>query len=148
MKRLLLFTTLIILLSSCTKGVIDVTPRSISGTWVVADASRSDGVGWQYFRSGLENGVFDFYRDGSAEYDDGYNLMRGSWRIVTVIGGYYDQYGNYYDRSHDVWEVNVYDRSTRASVDMYFDDIAVYSNRIIATNYDGRYISRYTFRRL
>lgn len=148
MKKLLLFTTLIIFLTGCTKTVIDAGPRSIAGTWVVSDAARYDRYGWQYFRSGLEDGVFDFYRNGSAEYDDGYNLMRGSWRIITVIGGYYDQYGNYYDRAHDVWEVNVYDSYTRASVDMYFDDIAVYNNRIVATNYNGTYISRYTFRRL
>ena len=136
------------LLTGCSKAVIDVSPRSITGTWVVSDAARSDGFGWQYFRSGLEDGVFDFYPNGSAVYDDGYNLMRGSWRIVTVIGGYYDQFGNYYDRAHDVWEVRVYDNNTGASVDMYFDDIEVYNNRIIATNYNGSYISRYTFRRI
>lgn len=148
MKKLLLFTTVIILLTSCSKGVINISSRSIEGTWVVTDAARNYGNSWQYFYSGLEEGVFDFYRNGSAEYDDGYNQMRGSWRIRTVIGGYYDQYGNYYDRAHDVWEVNVYDSYTGASVDMYFDEIAVSNNRIVATNYNGNYVSRYTFRRL
>jgi hypothetical protein len=148
MKKLLLFTTLIVLLSSCSKGVIVVDQRSIEGSWVLSDASRSNGYGWQYFNSGLEDGVFDFYRSGAAEYDDGYHLMRGSWRIRTVFGGYYDQYGNYYDRAHDAWEVNVYDSYTGGSIDMYFDEVVVYSNRIIATNYNGTYISRYTFRRL
>ncbi|MFW2478347.1 MAG: hypothetical protein ACN4EP_15610, partial [Sediminibacterium sp.] len=65
MKKLLLLTTLIVFFTSCTKSVVDISPRTISGTWVVTDAARSDGYGWQYFRSGLEEGVFDFYRDGS-----------------------------------------------------------------------------------
>lgn len=148
MKRLLLFSTLIVFLSSCSKIIVVPEQRSIEGSWVLAEASRSNGFGWQYFRSGLEDGVFDFYRNGDAEYDDGFSLMRGTWRIRTVAGGYYDQYGNYYDRLHDSWEVNVYDAYNRSSIDMYFDEIVVYNNRIVATHYDGYYIQRYTFRRI
>lgn len=148
MKKLILFSALIVILSSCSKIVVIPEQRSIEGSWVLAEAARSNGFGWQYFRSGLEEGVFDFYRNGVAEYDDGYSLMRGTWRIRTVGGGYYDQYGNYYDRLHDSWEVNVYDSYNRTSIDMYFDEIVVYNNRIVATHYDGYAILRYTFRRL
>lgn len=147
MKKLLLFSTLIILFSSCSKIGIAPATRSMEGTWVLSDASRSNGYGWQYFHSGLEDGIFDFYRNGRAEYDDGYHRMKGSWRIRTVIGGYYDQHGYYYDRAHDTWEVRVFDNYTGGSIDMYFDEVAVYNNRIVATHYDGYFILRYTFRR-
>jgi hypothetical protein len=148
MKRFLLFSTLIVFLSSCSQTVIVPEQRSIAGTWVLSEASRSDGFGWQYFRSALEEGVFDFYRNGDAEYEDGYSLMRGTWRIRTVAGGYYDQHGNYHDRVHDIWEVNVRDPYNRTSIDMFFDEIVVYNDRIIATHYDGYYIQRYIFRRI
>jgi hypothetical protein len=44
--------------------------------------------------------------------------------------------------------VNVYDSYNRTSIDMYFDEIVVYNNRIVATHYDGYYIQRYIFRRV
>lgn len=147
MKKGLLISIAILLLTSCSKDLVVPDRLSVSGTWVLAEAARSNGYGWQYFNTGLENGIFDFYHDGAAEYSDGYHFMRGIWTIRTVVGGYYDQYGNYYHDAHETFEVHVYDAHTRGSVDLYFDEVVIYSNRMVATNYNGSYISRYVFRR-
>ena len=148
MKKIILFSTLICLFASCSKTIQVPLQQSVAGTWVVADASANDGYGWQYIRTGLENGVFDFYQSGAATYDDGYHLMRGSWGIHTEISGYYDQYGTYRHQQHQVWEVTAYDSYTGGSLDMHFDDVVVYGNTIVATYDDGRTIYRYTFRRV
>ncbi|GAC1437941.1 MAG: hypothetical protein NVSMB63_00630 [Sediminibacterium sp.] len=113
----------------------------------MTESAQNSGYGWRYFNSGLEKGVFDFYSNGTARYDDGYNLMQGSWSSRIIVGSYYDQYGNYYNDSHQAFELHVYDNYTKGSIDLLFDDIVVYGNSIIATNYNGSYISRYIFKR-
>ncbi len=147
MKKLFLIAGLLVLLSSCSKSVLTTYPPDVSGTWTLAEASRSNGLGWQYINSNLDGGLFDFYRSGAATYDDGHNLMRGSWKIYTRNSGYYDQYGQYYNQLHHVFEVNVYDGYTGASVDMYFDQVIRSGNLLIAAHYDGYYVYRYVFQR-
>lgn len=139
--------TLLFLTQSCVKTVVGTTQPPVAGSWVLSESSRSSGNGWYYFNTGLENGVFRFYNNGTAEYDDGYNFMRGSWRIRTIRSGYYDQYGNYYNDLHDSFEIHVYDPVTAGSADLLFDDITYTGSRLIATNYNGYTIARYTFRR-
>ena len=150
MKKYLLYLPLILILflaQSCRKGVLVPLEPPVAGSWILSESSQSSGNGWYYFNTGLEDGVFDFYSNGAARYDDGYSLMKGSWSIHTVRGGYYDQYGNYYNDLHDSFEVHVYDSYTNGSVDLYFDDVVFTGNKIIATNYNGNTISRYIFRR-
>ena len=132
---------------SCVKSVPGPAVLPVSGSWVLSESSQNNGFGWHYFNTGLESGVFSFYNDGTAKYDDGNNLMRGSWDIRSVSSGYYDQYGNYYNDIHDSFEIHVYDNYTHASADLYFDDVLFTGNRIIATNYNGSMISRYIFSR-
>ncbi len=149
MKKIYLTVSLFIILISfqgCIKSVW-VPDAPVNGSWVLSESSRNNGSGWNYFNTGLEAGVFDFYNNGSAQYDDGYNLMRGSWNIRQVSAGYYDQYGNYYNDVHDSFEIHLYDNVTHAAADLYFDDAVFTGNRIIATNYNGSTISRYVFRR-
>jgi hypothetical protein len=95
----------------------------------------------------LKGGIFDFYNDGAAEYDDGNVLMTGNWNIRTISSGYYDEYGNYYSDLHDSFEIHVYDSYTHSSADLYFDDVRFTGNKIIATNYYGGVISKYVFGR-
>lgn len=150
MKKGLHYFSLLLLLffaQGCVKHVYTPDLPPVAGSWVLSESSQNNGGGWQYFNTGLESGVFDFYNNGSATYDDGYNLMRGSWSIRTVSSGYYDQYGNYYSDLHDSFEVHVYDNYTHGSADLYFDDVVFTGNKIIATNYNGNTISKYIFRR-
>jgi hypothetical protein len=60
------------------------------GSWVLNDASKGNASGWQPLYTGLENGVFTFYTNGGASYDDGYHLYQGNLSITTVSSGYYD----------------------------------------------------------
>ena len=150
MKKVLRYLPLLAVLffaQGCVKSVLvsDIPP--ISGSWVLAESSKSSGNGWYYFNTGLESGVFDFYNNGSAKYDDGYNLMKGSWNIRSSSSGYYDQYGTYFSDVHESFEIHVYDNYTHGSADLYFDDVVFTGGRIIATNYNGGIISRYIFKR-
>lgn len=150
MKRWLpIFGLLSVLLfaQSCSKQSWAPNIPPVAGTWVLAESSQNNGYGWHSFSTGLESGVFDFYNNGQATYDDGYNLMRGSWLIQTVSTGYYDQYGDYYENLHDAMEIHLFDNQTKASADLYFDDVVFTGSQIIATNYQGAMISRYIFRR-
>jgi hypothetical protein len=150
MKKSLLYLTLLAFLffaQSCVKSVVVADIPPVAGSWVLSESTQSTGNGWHYFNTGLESGVFDFYNDGSAQYDDGVNLMRGSWQIRTISSGYYDEYGTYYSDLHDSFEVHVYDNYTHNSADLYFDDVRFTGNKIIATNYYGGVISKYIFRR-
>lgn len=144
--RFLPFLLVLVLAQGCVKTVV-VPDAPVTGSWVLSESTHYNGSSWYYFNTGLEKGVFDFYSNGSAKYDDGYNLMRGNWQIHTVSAGYYDQYGNYYNDLHDTFEIHVYDNYTHGSADLYFDDAVFTGNRIIATNYNGGTISRYIFRR-
>lgn len=150
MKKYLRYLPLLFILlfaQSCVKSVPGPVVLPVSGSWVLSESSQNNGFGWHYFNTGLESGVFSFYNDGTAKYDDGINLMRGSWDIRSVSSGYYDQYGNYYNDIHDSFEIHMYDNYTHASADLYFDDVLFTGNRIIATNYNGTMISRYIFSR-
>jgi hypothetical protein len=150
MKRSLRYIPLLLLIlfvaQGCTKSVI-IADVPVAGTWTLNESYQSTGNGWRAVSTGLEGGVFNFYNSGSAEYDDGYNLMSGNWNIRRVLSGFYDEYGTYYNELHDSFEVHVYDSYTHGSVDLYFDDVRFTGNKIIATNYNGGIISKYIFRR-
>lgn len=143
----LFFVFIVLLAQGCSKGVLVPNQSSITGTWMLSESSQSNGIGWHYFNTGLEGGVFSFYNNGSARYEDEYSQMNGSWDIRTVSAGYYDQYGKYYNDIHEMFELHVNDRYTNNSIDLYFDDIVITGNSIIATSYNGNTISRYVFRR-
>ena len=150
MKKYLRYLPLLfilLLIQSCTKRVTVPEQAPVTGSWVLSESSQTSGNGWHYFNTGLESGVFDFYNDGAAKYDDGYNIMKGSWTLRTVSDAYYDQYGNYYNDLHDTFEVHVYDSYTHDSADLYFDDVVFVGDKIIATNYSGNTISKYVFKR-
>ncbi len=148
MKKMLPIVSCILvllLLQSCSKSVIQPYQTNITGNWVLAESSENYGNGWRYFNTGLEGGNFTFYANGNASYSDGYNRMEGYWNIRTISGGYYDQYGNYYNNIHEMFEVHLNDRFTYNTIDLNFDDVMVTGNRIIATSYSGGVISRYIF---
>ena len=133
--------------TSCTKEVIVAPQPPLAGSWVLTGAEREDSKGWFTYNTGLENGVFYFYNDGSAEYINGNLDLRGSWFTTTVSGGYYDEYGNYVSNVHTAMEVHLADYYSSSSVNLNFDDITLYNNRFVATNYDGLGVDRYYFAR-
>lgn len=151
MKRLLLISTTILLLfsfSSCTKTVVVADGgMPVAGSWVLAGASQHTSYGWQLVHTGLENGVFDFYNGGGATYSDATTNMQGSWAMRYTSGGYYDRYGDYYSGSHYAFEIHLRDRYSAGSVDLFFDEAIVSGNTLIATYYNGNYVSRYVFNR-
>ena len=150
MKKWLPFSfglILMIMAQSCSKTMVGPNRSNIAGTWVLSESTQNNGYGWHYVNTGLENGVFSFYNNGAARFDDGYNLMNGNWNIELVSTGYYDQYGTYYSDLHEMWEMHVNDALTHNSLDLYFDDIYVTGSRIIATSYQGNTISKYVFSR-
>lgn len=135
-----------IFFSSCVKSV-DVYNDPIVGSWILNDASKGNANSWYPLFTGLENGVFSFYANGGATYDDGYNLYQGSWSINAVSSGYYDYYGNYYVDYHDAMQVRL--RSNNGtSINLYFDDVSFNSaNYFSATYYRNYSVERYGFKR-
>ncbi len=151
MKTFLRFTTLIFtasfLLISCSKNV-GVVASPIEGSWVLIDAAQGNSFGWRPLYTGLERGVFTFYANGSAAYDDGFSKYQGNWAISTVSTGYYDYYGTYYTDYHDAMQVRLRDYTTNSTINLYFDDVNFNSgNYFTGTYYNNNSIERYRFSR-
>lgn len=146
-----LFVVPVLLFASCKKGVWvpdrPFGPADITGRWYLAEAAQNNGGGWNYVKTGLEKGTFSFYSSGAARYEDGYNIMTGTWDIFTLSDGYYDRYGDYYTNVHQAFRVRVFDSYTNNSVELYFDNIVSSGGNLIATSYNGRTVSRYIFAR-
>jgi hypothetical protein len=125
-----------------------VAPQSpITGSWILSSALEGDVYGWQPFYTGLENGIFDLYENGAAQYSDGHVVLQGNWYISNTSGGYYDEYGSYYVGTHQSFDIHVSDYYTSSNVDLHFDNVKVFGNQLVATYYNGTYIESYTFRR-
>jgi hypothetical protein len=150
MKRMIhtlaLLFTVTILFSSCVKSV-ELYVDPIVGSWVLSNASKGNANGWQSLNTGLETGVFTFYTNGGATYNDGYRLYQGNWSITTVSSGYYDYYGNYYVDYHNAMQVSL--RSTNGiTINLYFDDVDFSSSNYFSATYYRNYsVERYGFRR-
>ncbi len=151
MKSCLRFICLLItitLLQSCRKEISSPPQNPVIGSWILSDASESDGYTWQPFTTGFENAVFNFYSNGSVQYNDGHIIMVGNWYLQTSANGYYDAYGNFYTNSHQTFEVHTADVYSNNTLDLYFDDINfINNNQFVATYYDGSFIQRYSFSR-
>jgi len=133
-------------LSGCSKVMIDIQP-SIVGSWVLTDAAHKDSYGWYSVSTGVENGIFYFYNNGQAKYVENGTTLNGTWNMETLTTGYYDEYGNFYTNSHEALAIHVANYSGSDVVDMSFDDVKVYANSFVATNYTKDYIGRYRFSR-
>ena len=153
MKSILRLSTLAILslflLSSCVKEVtVAVTTESpITGSWILNSAAEGDSKGWSPFYTGLENGVFTMYNNGSATYADADVSMSGQWYITTTTGAYFDEYGSYYNDIHQALQLHLSDPYTHSSIDLNFDNVDFYNNSFVATYFNGNLIERYSFGR-
>ena len=132
--------------TGCSK-VIFYDEDPIVGSWVLTDAAHKDAYGWYPVNTGIERGVFTFYTNGSATYSEAGITMHGSWQLYNNNGGYYDENGNYYSDSHQSLQVNVSDGYGDENINMYFENVRIYNNRFVATNYNNHYIERYRFSR-
>lgn len=149
MKSIIRFSLLIAAiasLSACSKVTIDVQP-SISGSWVLTDAAHKDAYGWYTVNTGVENGVFTFYNNGRARYVENGVILEGTWNLQTITDGYYDEYGNYYTDRHQSMSIHVSNYYGDDTIDMYFDNVKIYANTFVGTNYNKDYIGRYRFSR-
>ena len=144
MIRLVVVCFMALAFGSCRKTVV-VPENPLAGSWYISSVAETDGYNWQPVVTGLENGIFDFYDNGAAQYTDGSTGMQGVWFIHTLSGGYYDQYGNYYTDVHQSLDIQLEDPYTHGSIHLYFDDVQLYGNRFYATYYNGRTIERFTF---
>ncbi|MBN9298790.1 MAG: hypothetical protein J0I41_17415 [Filimonas sp.] len=146
--RLTLVASVIIFLSSCTRSRYDDGYYNpVVGSWVLTDAAQGGYYGWQSIYTGLENGVFNFYSSGTITYRDARNSMRGDWYMRRVSGGYYDEFGNYYNDIHDELELHLVDSYTGATMDLYFNDVGFTNNRMVTTYHNNNYVVRYRFAR-
>jgi hypothetical protein len=134
-------------ISSCIRKEV-VTPQNpIVGSWVLANSDESDGYSWSPFYTGLENGVFYLYSNGTAEYEDGNVIMQGSWYMPAVSGPYYDENGYYQNSYHNSLQLHLSDYGTHSTIDMTFDHVTFTGNRFVATYDNGSTIERYWFSR-
>ncbi|CAN5192354.1 hypothetical protein BH11BAC6_BH11BAC6_08120 [soil metagenome] len=151
MKSILHFSTLSILsiffLVSCTKVAVVIPQSPITGSWRITASAEGDSYGWTSFSTGLETGVFTMYENGSATYDEANITMQGSWSITTVSGGYFDEYGSYYNGAHNQLRLHLSDAYTHSSIDLNFDNVTFYNGHFTATYFNGSLIERYTFSR-
>lgn len=134
--------------SGCIKVVeAPVTIAPITGSWVLTSASEGDAYSWQSFYTGVENGSFYFGNDGTAQYTEGNITMQGNWYITNVNGGYYDEYGSFYNGNHQQLVLHLSDYYTHSTIDLSFDNVSFYGNQFVATYFNGNYIERYYFGR-
>lgn len=149
MKSIIRLSLLIVVVASlpaCSKVIVEAQPV-ITGSWILTDAAQKDAYGWYTVNTGVENGVFTFYNNGHARYVENGVVLEGTWNIQTLTSGYYDEYGNYYTNSHQSMSIHVSNYYGDDTVDMYFDNIRVYANSFVGTNYNKDYIGRYRFAR-
>ena len=149
MKPILRLTFLFIAiasLASCSKVVIDIQP-TITGSWVLTDAAQKDAYGWYTVNTGIEKGVFTFYNNGRARYVENGVTLEGTWSMRSMSTGYYDEFGIYFTNSHQDLSIHVSNYYGDDTIDMYFDNVKVYGNSFVATNYANNYIGRYRFSR-
>jgi hypothetical protein len=146
--RLTLLFVVVASFASCTKvGVIvDIQP-TLTGSWVLTDASQKDAYGWYGVTTGVENGVFTFYSNGQATYVENGSTLKGTWSMQTASTGYYDEGGIYYNNAHQDLQIHVSNYKGDDVVDMYFDNVNIYPNSFVATNYMNHTIGRYKFSR-
>jgi len=150
MKPILRLTFLLVTIASvaasCSKVVIDVQP-TITGSWVLTDAAQKDAYGWYTVNTGVEAGVFYFYNNGRAKYVENGTTLDGTWSMRSITTGYYDEFGVYFTNSHQDLSIHVSNYYGDDTIDMYFDNVKVYSNSFVATNYTNNSVGRYRFSR-
>jgi hypothetical protein len=154
MKRLLLFAfiaVVVVSFSSCAK-VVDVPSQPVvsplAGSWIISSAEESNGYDWQPISLAYEQGIFDFYDQGSVQYKDASIVLSGTWYTVSSVDSYYDEYGNYYSGAHRGLEMNITDFYSGNSLILSFDYIRFTSaNSFVATYFDGKYTQRVNFNR-
>jgi hypothetical protein len=144
--RLTFLFIAIVSLASCSKVVVDVQP-TITGSWVLTDAAEKDAYGWYTVNTGVENGIFYFYNNGRAKYVENGATLEGTWTMRTITTGYYDEFGVYFTNSHNDLSIHVSNYYGDDTIDMYFDNVKIYSNSFVATNYANNSIGRYRFSR-
>jgi len=153
MKSILRLTFLLVAIASvaasCTKVVVDnVQPQpTITGSWVLTDAAQKDAYGWYTVNTGVEGGVFYFYNNGHAKYVENGTTLEGTWSMRSITTGYYDEYGVYFTNSHQDLSIHVSNYYGDDTIDMYFDNVKVYNNSFVGTNYANNTIGRYRFSR-
>lgn len=148
MKKILRLTILVFLiaaLSSCTKTGFD-RGSSIAGSWVLTDAARATNYGWQTLNTGLENGVFTFYNDGSITYRDETITMHGNWYISNATGDYFDESGYPRYGAHQSLHVQL-SGYNNSYITLNFENFLYDGNSFVGTDYYAGYAERYEFRR-
>jgi len=148
MKTILRFTVVLFAiasLSSCTKTAFDQ-GSNIAGSWVLTDAARATSHGWQTISTGLENGVFTFYNDGTVSYKDDRISMHGNWYISNSTGDYFDGNGYPSYGAHQSLDVQLIGYNN-SSITLNFENFLYAGNSFVGTDYYAGYAERYEFSR-
>lgn len=146
MRRSLLFLIVLSFFSAgCSKILLSAEDKLV-GSWVLLYAEKKRLFEKKTITTGYEEGVFYFYENGEAVYDDGINLMQGNWQLRRETDGYYDYDGNYHPESRQVFSVHLVDFQSNRVLDWYFDDCWFTNRDRFTTQYESySYRYRYVF---
>ena len=146
-RNLLLFSLSMVLLTGCTKFLQPAEDRLV-GSWTLAYAEKQRLFNTTTIYTGYENGVFYFYDNGEAIFDDGQIQMRGSWQLRLVNGGYYDANGNWQNGTHQVFVLHLVNFQYNQVLHWEFDNSYFTSNRRFVARYQSySYDYKYVFNR-
>jgi hypothetical protein len=146
-KTLLTSITLFFLftLTSCSKYFTAPEDR-LEGTWKLNNVIREGSWRRETINTGYENGLFNFYNNGSAQYEDNAGRLNGRWNLQRTNHGYYDANGNYREENNLIFSINLADFRNNDYLRLDFDDCWFNgSSRFIAVYYTASYQYRYEF---
>ncbi|MFT3843895.1 MAG: hypothetical protein QM725_02490 [Lacibacter sp.] len=140
------FLLILFLLSSCKKWLPE---NRIVGSWKVTNAEKRRFLTKELILTGYENGVFNFYENGTASFTDTTGSMTGNWSMRKVDGGYYDADGNWQSNSRTDLLIKLFNFNTNRYIEWYFDNIDFRSSGYQLTGfiYGANYNYRYYFRK-
>jgi hypothetical protein len=146
MKRtLLILIALPFIIGSCTKSIIREEDR-LTGRWVLLYAEKENNYSKTTIYTGFEQGLFYFYENGQAEFEDAAGLLRGNWQWRRESNGYYDNEGYYHSGSRQAFRLYMTDFQGYPVIDWDFDDSWMSNNNRFTATFDTyNYTYRYVF---
>lgn len=119
----------VLLLASCTKGILD-NRNNITGTWEIVAVERQTNYGSEPIYTGYEEGTFYFNNNGSASYSDRRGQLTGSWSLIQRADG-------------NSLELRLYDYYNDEGIEWEFYSVDLYSGRMVG--YMDRFGEHYRF---
>ncbi len=150
MRRNLRFAGLslliLILFSGCRKWINE--ENRLEGRWRLVAIERINFLSWRSVQNDYREGLFTFFNNGAAVYDDDPVQMNGSWHMRKHRAGYYDNDGEWRTDQRIDFDLELYDFSENRVLKLYFDQLIFRGrDRFLAEYRTPNYRYRYDFRR-